>query len=206
MTKKLQPTRSLRSLLFGGPHLNAVTKLTMEECIRRLREIDATNRLRDHACSPVEFNDLGRMVRWKFHAEVYLKETRTTVQILVNGSLALEGDNQVRIKARIGPDVRAIYGSVRDTITPLALQAIYLFVIFFISNTLIEQMSISAMATSISVVVVLLVGLLMVLAGLWLWPRMPDWPHFPSVDVIDDLLRDLNDLLFNKPPSDSSAV
>lgn len=206
MTKKLQPTRSLRSLLFGGPHLDTGTTLTMEECIRRLRQLDSTKRLGDHACSPVEFNDLGRMVRWKFHAEVYLKETQSTVQILVNGSFALQGNGQVRIKARIGPNMRAIYGSVRDTITPFALQTIFLIIIFFISNTLAEQMRLSAMATSISVLVVLLVGLFMVLAGLWLAPHLPDWPHFPSAEVIDDLIRDLNDLLFNKQPSDSSTV
>lgn len=107
MTKKLQPTRSLRSLLFGGPHLEFTITLPMEECIRRLQHLEKVGRLGANALNSLEINDLGRTVRWSFATES-TTETGSIERIPVKGSFALRGEQQVQVRAVVGSGVRTI--------------------------------------------------------------------------------------------------
>ncbi|MBN8594298.1 MAG: hypothetical protein J0M33_21255 [Anaerolineae bacterium] len=203
MTKKLQPTRSLRSLLFGGPHLNTLGAIPMDEYIRRLRSLDAAQNMGGYTCSPVEFTDMGRMVRWKFHVEVQVSEAGKIAQVPINGSFTLQGNGQVRIKARIGPDVREVYGLLLGGgFTILAISA-YVFFFLGLPSILVEQIRTSGMATGVTVLVVLLVIFIAVMLVVSIGPRVP---YFPGTSFIGHLLYHLNNVLFYRPPTDTPAV
>jgi hypothetical protein len=107
MTKKLHPTRSLRSLLFGGPHSEELLQLPMEETINRLRLMEQSGRLGEYPCGPIDFNDLGRVVKWSFTTQAPVAN-RNPMQVPVKGSFALQGDQRIQVKMRVGSDLRPV--------------------------------------------------------------------------------------------------
>jgi hypothetical protein len=110
MTKKLQPARSLRSLLFGGPHLEIIFPASMEESIQQLREIEQKHKLGEYPCGKIEFNDLGRVVHWMFEVKAPLTNHGQPKEytLPVKGSFSLEADGRIRLKVRVGSSMRAV--------------------------------------------------------------------------------------------------
>ncbi|MBN8594299.1 MAG: hypothetical protein J0M33_21260 [Anaerolineae bacterium] len=110
MTKKLRPTRSLRSLLFGGPHLEIIFPSSMEESIQRLREIEQKQKLGEYPCGQIEFNDLGRVVHWRFEVKAPITHTGQPKEytLPVKGSFSLEADGRIRLKVRVGSSIRTV--------------------------------------------------------------------------------------------------
>jgi len=104
MTKKLQPTRSLRSLLFGGPQLQYVVELSMEDCLQQLKSLQATGQLGQHDFEQMEINDQGRAIRWKLRL--------ADPNVPISGSFTLKAEQQVHLRIRLGPPIRQLYFQV----------------------------------------------------------------------------------------------
>ncbi len=107
MTKKPQPARSLRSLLFSGPQLEFTLDLPMEECIRRLQHLEKVGRLGKYPLHSLEINDFGRAVRWTFTTEIPV-DTGEVRSIPLKGNFTLRGQQYVYVSCLVGSGVRAI--------------------------------------------------------------------------------------------------
>lgn len=101
MTKKLQPTRSLRSLLFGGPQIQYVVKLSMEECLQQLKALQGAKQLGKHPFEQMEINDQGRSIRWKLRL--------ADPNVPIRGAFTLQADQQVHLRMRLGPPIHRVY-------------------------------------------------------------------------------------------------
>jgi hypothetical protein len=101
MTKKLQPTRSLRSLLFGGPQLQYVVKLSMEECLQQLKALQGAKQLGQHPFEQMEINDQGRLIRWKLRL--------ADPNVPIRGAFTLQADQQAHLRMRLGPPIHRVY-------------------------------------------------------------------------------------------------
>ena len=110
MTKKLKPNRSLRSQMFGGPHLEIIFPSSMEESIQRLREIEQKQKLGEYPCGQIEFNDLGRVVHWMFEVKAPLTHNGQPKDytLPIKGSFSLEADGRIRLKVRIRSSFRTV--------------------------------------------------------------------------------------------------
>ncbi len=99
MTKKLQPSRSLRALLFGGPQFEFTTAQSMEDCIQRLQRIDERQQLGGVTCRLYALDDRGSVVRWILD---------TGMDTFIQGECAVQSDGRIRIQAHIGSSMRGM--------------------------------------------------------------------------------------------------